>query len=410
MDAVGYRRIVAGTLATVLVVAIAYWVSDDPIDFRVYYLGSTGLFDGSRPVYGEYSGMGWPMHYRYPPLFLLLVAPLTLLPVRISATLWLVAKLAVLVLLVRAIWRRLGPRWNLWAVLIPVLVVTPYLILDFRYGNVQLFIFGLTAAALLWSDSRPWGSAFALSLAISVKVWPLFFVPYLLALRRYRVAAASLALTAALTVLPAVYLGGARTLDLLAEWADQELVTQAGEITMWFPSQSLGGVLTRYLTFVDYSAVPDGNYPAINVADIDAGRVRVASIVAVALVYGAFLVGMRRRGGDSLLLSGALAFCLVALLEPHTQRHALVLLLWPALVAGRLTEARVRPWILAATVLIALQPLLPGSATQRLFQTLGADFLAVALLAIAMTLALYHTGEKGSNPLNAEASKMRPNR
>ena len=50
------------------------------MDFRVYHYGARGVFDGTRPVYGLTSGLGWPMHYRYPPLFLLLFAPLAALP------------------------------------------------------------------------------------------------------------------------------------------------------------------------------------------------------------------------------------------------------------------------------------------------------------------------------------------
>ena len=52
-----------------------------PMDFRVYHYGARGVFDGTRPVYGLSSGLGWPMHYRYPPLFLLLFAPLAALPI-----------------------------------------------------------------------------------------------------------------------------------------------------------------------------------------------------------------------------------------------------------------------------------------------------------------------------------------
>src|SRR5262245_53600694 len=50
-------------IAIVLVaVGFAWYVAQRPMDFRVYYYGAQGVLDGTRPVYGEYSGMGWPMH------------------------------------------------------------------------------------------------------------------------------------------------------------------------------------------------------------------------------------------------------------------------------------------------------------------------------------------------------------
>src|SRR5713226_4568303 len=80
------------------------------MDFRVYYYGARGVFDGTRPVYGPASGLGWPMHYRYPPLFLLLFAPFAMLPLAWGAAVWLILNVAVLGMLLRAMLeRRLKP-------------------------------------------------------------------------------------------------------------------------------------------------------------------------------------------------------------------------------------------------------------------------------------------------------------
>src|SRR5438874_13640027 len=117
----------------------ALYVAHHPMDFRVYYFGARGVFDGTRPVYGRASGLGWPMHYRYPPLFLLLFAPLAMMPLAWGAALWVVLKLAVLE-------RGLKPTttWS-GAFVVPLLFITPYLIEEFRYGNAQFFIFALSA-------------------------------------------------------------------------------------------------------------------------------------------------------------------------------------------------------------------------------------------------------------------------
>src|SRR5436853_1731318 len=72
------------------------------MDYRVYFYGASGVFGGTRPVYGLSSGLGWPMHYRYPPLFLLIFAPLAMLPLGWGAAVWVVLKVAVLVWLANA--------------------------------------------------------------------------------------------------------------------------------------------------------------------------------------------------------------------------------------------------------------------------------------------------------------------
>src|SRR5207247_4911825 len=109
----------------------------------------------TRPVYGPLSGLGWPMHYRYPPFFLLLFAPLAWLPLGPAAALWLLAKAVVLVFLLRAIEKRLPPLTSTAAWLVPVFLAGPFVIQDFRYGNAQFFVFAVSVFGLLLADERP---------------------------------------------------------------------------------------------------------------------------------------------------------------------------------------------------------------------------------------------------------------
>src|SRR5207249_10624208 len=55
---------------------------------------------------GLNSGLGWPMHYRYPPLFLLLFAPFALLPLGLGAAVWVVLKVVVLIALMGSMVKR----------------------------------------------------------------------------------------------------------------------------------------------------------------------------------------------------------------------------------------------------------------------------------------------------------------
>src|SRR6185503_8544722 len=114
-------------------------------------------------------------------------------------------------------------------------------------------------------------------------------------------------------LLPSLYFGLHGNLDLLAEWTRQEFATQTGQAEIWFPSQSLRGVLMRYLTVIDYSEVPDSNYPLVHVASLDPGVVRLLWMALAGIGYLGLLAITARRKDSSPGLTDALAFVLLIL-------------------------------------------------------------------------------------------------
>src|SRR5262249_53388757 len=180
------------------------------MDLRVYHYGARGVFDGTRPVYGSTSGLGWPMHYRYPPLFLLLFAPFAFLPLGLATAIWLLLKIVVLIAMLLLIARRMRSDpdrtvRNWW--IIPLLIAGPYVIQDFRYGNAQFFVFALAVVGLLLVEETPLLAAAALALGIAIKVWPLFFVPVLIAQRYLKFAAYTVLFVVVLMLIPSFYFG-----------------------------------------------------------------------------------------------------------------------------------------------------------------------------------------------------------
>ena len=267
-----------------LTAGFAYYASLHPMDFRVYHYGARGVFDGTRPVYGPASGLGWPMHYRYPPLFLLVFAPFAALPLAVSAAAWVVLKMIILAALIRALIVRFHTNQPV-AWFVTFCIAGPYVIQELRYGNAQFFIFALVAASFLMIDARPKLAAVLLALAICLKVWPLFFLPYLLIRGNKRAAGWAIVWTAVLTLLPAAYFGFDGNLRLIGEWARQESAVQLGTGEIWFPNQSLRGTLMRYLTLVDYSKVPDSNYSLVNVAAFNPAEILLVWMFLAGIFY-----------------------------------------------------------------------------------------------------------------------------
>lgn len=375
-------------LPALTALAVSLYAAAFAIDYSVYYAVAKFLLPKGGPLYGA-AGLPWPMWYRYPPLFLFFVFPLTLLPFRVGAFVWTLGKCAVLYGLAGRVLRELpsSPNWVLVCAL-----ALPYLVLEFRYANAQFFVFALTVWALMRVERFPRRAAFVLGLATAIKVWPLFFVPYWAARGRVAAAFGAVASAALLTLLPALYFGWDVHLSLLSEWYSQEasIASEAGSI--WFPSQSLLGVLTRYLTEIDYSSMPDSNYWNVNFASFGAGSVWVLWLAVGAAGYAMLMLVANRWHGSALRMD-AIAFCALVLLQPFAQKQSsLVVLVLPALVAGCL-PARTRKtragWVIAtAAVISGMQPLFASGDWQRSFQLVGVDTLIVLLLLAGMALSM----------------------
>jgi Glycosyltransferase family 87 len=373
-----------------------YKAATRTVDFPVYYRTAQTMLNGSGPLYGPRSGLGWPNYYRYPPFFLLVFAPFALLPLKAAAALWAMLQFAVLYWLARALAERIDFPGGAWW-FFPFCVTAALLIQEIRYGNAQFLIFALTAAALLLLDERPLLAASLLALAISLKVWPLFFVPYLAARRRLKVPFLAVAFSILLATVPALVFGWHGNLHLLHTWAAQEFGTATRAGSIWFPSQSLRGVMTRYLSYVPEAAT-GGYYPHVNFLSLSTSLIGKIWIVLDVLGYLALLLLAFRARTPGCRTCDAFAFCALPLLEPFTHRVALVVLLFPAMVAATDLAGRAvlsvwaRRALYVSAAIFFLEPLVPGALSQRFFQAVGVDFFAYCLLAGGLASALVREG------------------
>jgi hypothetical protein len=369
-------------------------------DFMVYYRASRVLIEGHGHLYGPLSGIGWPQYFRYSPLFLLVFLPLALLPYKAAVAVWAAFKCAALYLVVRALGRRLDFARNGYWWFLAMLLCGGFVVQELALGNAQFLIFAMVAACLLWLDDHPYAAVFLLALAASLKIWPLFFVPYLAARRRRNMALQTLGLIGGLTLLPATYFGWTGNLRLLRVWAAQEWATGSLQVGMWFPHQSLSGILQRYLTLMDYSGWTDRNYVQLHLLHLSPVYIPWIWASLVASAYFGLLWMARQTvepsgNRTSVLIMDSLAFCALPLLEPFAHRIAFVVLLWPAMVAAALLARKGFPsacskaLIYGAATIEAIEALTPGAKMQRLFQILGVDFWATCVLASGLVVAWF---------------------
>jgi hypothetical protein len=377
-------------------------------DFVVYHHTGRALLEAGGPLYGPHSGLGWPQYFRYPPLFILLFLPFAILPLPVAAGLWAALKFVVLYFLVRSLARRLKfPSSGYWW-LIP-LACAPFLIQEFRNGNVQFLVFALVASALLALPERPRLAAVALGFAVILKVWPLFFVPYLAARRQYRVVAITLGVVVLLALVPAVYFGWSGNADLLHQWVEQEWGTGSLSNAIWYPSQSLGGILNTYLNKTDRSKWPDPNYPDLQLFSVDPAVIRIIWITLVGVAYSTLLWVARRKSDSPSWLTDALAFAALPLLQPFAHRIVFVVLLWPLMVVAAVLSregltARSKYLLYVAATIFVIEPFLPGSKLHRLLEIGGLDFLATSLLAVGLLIACL---DASGRPLESSAEPQK---
>ncbi|MGH9519304.1 MAG: glycosyltransferase family 87 protein, partial [Terriglobales bacterium] len=296
----------------------------------------------------------------------------------------------------------LARRWELSSPLLlwpGFLLLAPYAIQELRYGNAQLLIVLLVIWAFLFADHHPHSAGVILGLAVALKVWPLFFLPCLLTLRRWRFTLTATAATIVWTLVPVLWRGPMAQFRLLGQWLVQEraiAATAARTVGFWYPGQSLHDVLARYLTVVNYGLLPDSQYGQVAWLQLSPAALQWVWWTLSATLTFTMLLLLARRYAAPVDAAVAFLFCALLVLEPHVHRIIYVSLAWPALwlaserVHGRLTGLDANLYWLSVAVAV-LEPLIPGGGRQRWLQVYGTDFWLVLLpLTVVAVLRLWH--------------------
>lgn len=386
------------------------------VDLDVYRMAGRVLLDG-----GDFYSLPGPLQFLYPPFAALLAVPLAVLPVALVQIAWTVAGALMIVAILHR-WGQTGWRLSLWstAVVFAVLPVSQTL----AFGQVGILLVALVALDLapgprVLRGRRRLPEGVLTGIAATLKLTPMIFVLYLLAVRRWRAALTATIAAGALTLLAAVILPR-ESLDFWGRLARGD--TGLGHSLIYYTNQSV------YADFVRaFSLAPAGTALGL-----------LASAAVVAL--GVWAAAVWHRAGE---VRFAVALCGVAslLASPVSWLHHFVWVvplafslveLAPAVAGDRLRPHTAHPratvvterpsraptwllvlgWLFVGWVVVSPYRRLPNGGDLELTWTAGQHLLAsvTAVLGVALLLAAALVGRRLPATSRGPATSPRGNR
>jgi len=334
---------VAGALVVlVTLVTVGKYLHGDYKDAEVWY-------DAGRRVLTGQTLAGLP-HYRYPPTFAVLIAPLTVLGFGPFFFLWYALNVG---LFGAAVWLARGiafPREKqvtarqMW---LPALLVGAYAIDNLFLGQTNILVMVLVYWAFLEDmKGREWVGGIPLGAAIAIKAFPAPLLAYFVFRLRWRFTAATvLGCAFFLLVLPGPVRGFGRNWEEVSDWGRRvvEPYLSRGEAGDWgqhsldFGNQSLPAVARRLLTSVDAQVAAREAPPMyVNVASLSERQVNLVVLALFAALGAAFVLacGLQRpRSQIELAVEYALATVMMLLVSALSWTYFFVMMMLPAMVA-----------------------------------------------------------------------------
>lgn len=386
--------VAATALVVVGLAVLANQAATKSIDFPVYHRAAQQVLAGNYELYPPeaYGGTPHPSQgFRYAPAIAFLFLPLGWFGLQTAALLFYILKLGALWWVGAILARRIGvPAWRRLAFLAAFLVVGGYLAEELRFGNAHFFVVLLMVLAFDRAEAgKVVSPAVALAIAIATKLTPLALLAYFVVRRKFALSAATLAVLAALVVLPAVVMGvdgNTRQLRAFATYAMEKV--DEGD------NYSLRGIVVRYLT----PGLEDSSHIRANIADVPMSVVNAVWLVGLGILGLAGLAAIWREADDPVArtLEFALVMTGIVLASPHTQRRYYVALWVPAVLLVLLwtrikTEGERRlvvTGLLAMALPASLLPLVFGGHRLALIYEAGSPYTFGGLILYAVLVAM----------------------
>jgi hypothetical protein len=389
-------------------------------------------YDAGRRVLAGASLAGLP-HYRYPPIFAVLIAPLCAVPWPVFFFLWYAINVVLCVvscgLAVRLVCpdgEQAEPRLY-W---LPALLVGVFAVDNLFLGQTNILIMALIYWGFLEAArGREWLSGVPVGAAISMKAFPAPLLAYFLYRGQIRLVAAAVASCLfLLLLLPAPVRGLQRNLNEVVDWGRRVVMPylSRGQAGDWgqhsfdFGNQSLGAVARRYLTEVDASVAARDDEPLhVSVANLTDRQATAAVLVLFAALGTTFLAacGWRRpRRRVEKVLEYSLATILTLLVSGLAWTYFFVMMLLPVTAAlwlvrrraelGRSSVLALRAglWALALAVLL----LSPSLRFTQYVRALGSLCWAAVIMFAGLALARRDLHKSQTSSGEASAARDQP--
>jgi alpha-1,2-mannosyltransferase len=351
-------------IACLAAAAFTMRIRHEMVDFDVYRTAAI------RATAGEplYRASDEHYQFKYTPAFAFLFTPLAALPDAVARAIWFALSVGLLVAVLRLSLRRLPSR----VVPAPVIVIGTIVTLakfyahELTLGQANL-LFGVAAMAALAQLQRGHdaGGGAAFGAASLVKPYGLVFLPYLLATRRFRAAAACAIVLLLAIAWPTLTYGVEGNLRLLESWAQMVTSSTSENLT----NQDNVSIAAMYAKWLGHSS--------------SAYWLTIATSLALVSACGA-VIAMRRPSAAPEYLEVALLLTVIALLSPQGWDYVL-LLSTPAVmliinVMPRLSRP-VQSGTIACLALVGLTLYdLMGEATYARFMALSIITMVYGLL------------------------------
>jgi len=395
------------SVAAVLLLSIAVVKTAPGHDFKVYWVAGQSLLSGRIDLYASDFGLDPILDYRYPPLFILLFAPLSLLPMLTAEFIWAGLTLAALFFaffFYKSTFEKTlsQAKSSKLIFFLVTLLCLKYVLIGVRTLNVHMIAVSLFIVAVcLVIRKLPAGGAALTALVISVKIFPVLSLPYFVIKREWKFVAFTGIILFLLFLAPSLYFGFRTNLDLHADWVKHVVFPPEFYELNGPPDMAVDGVLTRYFSHIDYqSRIADREYPNVNVADLPRSIVQpvvLATAGLIALITHIAIWKSRRKkpraeaDGESAGFLSAVSFheigliiCMILLIGPRTNIIYVAALFVPlTAVLYSLVVERKRALIIPigiTAVVSCVLPLIPGANMSRLFLSLGMEFFSVFAL------------------------------
>jgi hypothetical protein len=395
-------------------------------DYNVFYLAGRVAVEQPLELYHVQAPRSASYTFIYPPVFAVLIRPLSALPLSASVAVWFGLNVG---LTLHAAWllaRALAPpgkrrRFLTWTLLLGI----PYAVENILLGQVHAVILYLMVRAfLLVRAGRPLGGATWLAVATAIKLVPAIFGLYFVLRRQWR-AVFTFVLSIAFfsTAIPAIVLGPATTGTLLREFYELQVspfvslesnshrIYHRTAMRKTPHDQDLRALLVRHFT----DASRPGSYSALVLAGWDASQVRYG-MQAVLLAILAVSVAVtwwpaRGRVAPSSRVDTVFSvYVLLSLIVSPRNRPAywtVLMIPWSVLLA-RLLDAdgpagvrRAAAWTVAGSALF-LSPCLFAMAA---WQKLSLGFWGIIVLWVGLLVVHAREGRTPTDGWSSVAAR-----